>query len=527
MARTYTGAVTEEGGQSTSRPLPKPGTPAPGGIDWCGYRDALGAVAAATAIAWAISQISELSNVVMLYLLAIVAVATRHGRGPSAVASIVSVAAFDVFFVPPYLTFAVSNARYALTFVVMLVVGLMIGNLTARVRAQAEALRRREQRTAALYAMSRELASVRGVADLAAVVVRHVCEVFRTAVVLVVPDPHGQLAVRASAGGLRMDAAEIAVAGWVFEHQQPAGSGTSMLPGARALYVPLVAASRVVGVLGVRPVDARELEAPDQRRHLEAFTNQAALAIDRSRLADEAQAAELRVQTERLRSSLLSSVSHDLRTPLASITGAVSTVLDNDARLSPEKRRELLESAHGEAERLNRLVRNLLEITRLESGAMTPRREEHSLEEVVGSALTHLRARTEGRPLEVHLPPDLPLIEIDGILVEQVLINLVDNAATYTPPGSPIRVLVTATDRSLTVEVADRGPGLPPGKEGKVFEKFYRGTPAISPGAGLGLAICKAIVEAHGGGILARNLPEGGLAVRFTLPLSVSPPVDA
>jgi two-component system sensor histidine kinase KdpD len=454
----------------------------------------------------------------MLYLLAIVVVAMRHGRGPSVAASVLSVAAFDFFFVPPYLTFAVSDMRFALTFGVMLVVGLVIGTLTVRIRAQADAARQREQRTAALYAMSRELASMRGVDELVGVVVRHVHEVFRCDVAVLLPDADGSLAAPAAGGAMRLDGAEMGVARWVYEHRQPAGLGTATLPGARALYVPLVAPRGPVGVLGLRPDDPGALQSPEQQHHLETFANQAALAIDRTRLAEEARTAAIRVETERLRSSLLSSVSHDLRTPLASITGAVSTVLDNDARLAPDKRRELLESARAEAERLNRLVQNLLEITRLQSGAIDLRRERQSMEEVVGAALAHLGGRMMGRRVDVRVPPDLPLVEMDAVLVEQILINLLDNALKYTPPGSPISIRVTSTDRSVTVEIADRGPGLPRAQEALVFEKFQRGEPQAGRGAGLGLTICKAIVDAHGGRIWAHNLPEGGVAFFFTLP---------
>ncbi len=490
----------------------------PATLDWWGSAQALAAVLGTTGVAWLMSPVSELANVAMLYLLAIVVVATRHGRGPAALASVLSVAAFDFVFVPPYLGFTVSDVRYALTFLIMLVIGLVVSNLTIQIRTQAEAARAREQRTAALYAMSRELGSTRGVGELVAVAVRHVREVFRCHVVVLLPDASGALASHGDGGGdLELDANELGVAKWVYEHRQPAGLGTGTLPGARALHLPLVAPRSTVGVLGVRPGDPRELETPEQIHHLETFANQAALAIDRTRLADEAQTAQVRMETERLRNSLLSSVSHDLRTPLASITGAVSTMLDNDARLPPDRRRELTVSVRDEADRLNRLVHNLLEMTRLESGALAVRRDWHSLEEVIGAALARLRPQLAGRPVHVRVPPDLPLVEMDDVLIAQVLINLLDNALKYTPPGSPITVLATATDRAATVEIADRGPGLPAGQEERVFEKFHRLAPAGGRGSGLGLAICKGIVEAHGGRIWAQNLPGGGVAFLFTL----------
>lgn len=489
------------------------------------YGRAMAIVALATALAWLMFPFFELANLIMVYLLGIVVVAMRHGRGPSLLASVLSVAAFDFFFVPPYFTFAVQDSRYVFTFAVMLLVGFVTSGLTVRIRAQALAARYREQRTAALYAISRELASTRGVDQLLAIAVRHISEVFRSQVVVLVPDASGRLAPW-SGGQYEMDANELGVGRWVYEHRQLAGLGTNTLPGASALYLPLLGSRGPAGVLGVRPADPRALDSPEQQHQLETFANQTALAIERAQLATEAQEAEVRIETERLRNSLLSSVSHDLRTPLATITGAVSTILENGVRLDETTRRELLESARDEAERLNRLVQNLLEMTRLESGALQLRKEWHPLEEVIGAALSRLGKRLGGRRVTTRVPPNLPLVAIDDVLIEQVLVNLLDNALKYTPPGSPIDILATATDRAVTVEVADRGPGLPAGEEDKVFEKFHRGRPSGDRGAGLGLAICRGIVQAHGGRIWAQNLPGAGVAFLFTLPLGEAPPVS-
>jgi len=265
------------------------------------------------------------------------------------------------------------------------------------------------------------------------------------------------------------------------------------------------------------------MDEPERLHQLETFAAQTALALERANLATEAQNAELRIETERLRNSLLSSVSHDLRTPLATITGAVSTILDDATRLDERTRRELLESVHEEAERLNRLVQNLLEMTRLESGALQLRKELHPPEEIVGAALSRLGKRLGERRITTRVPPDLPLVAMDDVLIEQVLVNLLDNAIKYTPAGSPLDIIATATDENLTIEVADRGPGLPPGREDKVFEKFYQTDPGEGRGAGLGLAICQGIVRAHGGRIWAQNLPGAGVAFLFTLPLGERP----
>jgi len=492
--------------------------------DWPGYGQAVAMVAVATGVARLMFPFFQLSNLIMVYLLGVIVVATRHGRGPSILASLLSVAAFDFFFVPPYFSFAVSDAEYLITFAVMLLVALVISGLTVRIRAQAEAARQREERTAALYAMSREMASTRGLEELVKIAVRHIGDVFHSQVVVLLPDAAGRLLPQSGGGPqFEMDANELAVSRWVYEHRQPAGRGTSTLPGASALYLPLTAPRGSLGVLGVEPADPHALEAPEQLHQLETFANQTALAIERARLADEAQEAQVRIETERLRSSLLSSVSHDLRTPLAAIMGAVGTILENGSRLAADTRQELLESVREEAERLNRLVQNLLEMTRLESGALQLRREWYPLEEIIGAALGRLGKRLSGRRVTTQLLPDLPLVPIDDVLIEQVVVNLLDNALKYTPPDSPISIIATATEGTVRVEVADRGPGLPRGEEHRVFEKFYRGPSSSGRGAGLGLAICEGIIRAHGGRIWAHNLPEGGVAFIFTLPITGSP----
>ncbi|HEV8474206.1 MAG TPA: sensor histidine kinase KdpD [Methylomirabilota bacterium] len=517
------------GGREDGAPLSTPPR-RPLATDWNAYARAVAVVAVGSALAWLIFPFAELANLVMVYLLGIVVVAMRSGRGPSLVASILSVAAFDFLFVPPYFTFAVSDVRYLFTFFVMLLVGLVISDLTVRTRTQAEAAQHRQRQIAALYAMSRELASTRGLDELLSTAVRHVADVFRSQVVALLPGGSGTLTAW-SGGQFAVDSNDLGVGRWVYEHRQPAGLGTSTLPGASALYVPLLSSAGAVGVLGLRPSDPHAMDAPERLHQLETFAAQTALALERAHLAQDTQDAEVRVETERLRNSLLSSVSHDLRTPLATITGAVTTILEEGARLADGTRHELLESVREEADRLNRLVQNLLEMTRLESGALQLKQELHPPEEVIGAALSRLAKRLAQRRVTTRVPPDLPLVPMDDVLIEQVLVNLLDNAVKYTPAGSPIDIIATATDRNLTIEIADRGPGLPAGEEEKVFEKFYRGEPEGARGAGLGLAICRGIVRAHGGRIWAQNLPGHGVAFLFTLPIGeaagVTMPADA
>jgi two-component system sensor histidine kinase KdpD len=502
--------------------------------DWLAYGWGLAVVALCTGLAWLVLPVFAEANLIMIYLLGVVAVAWRYGRGPSIWASVLSVAAFDFYFVSPYLTFAVSDVEYLLTFTVMLLVALVVSTLTVRLRQQAEAARQRERRTATLYAMSRDLASIRDTDGLLAAATRHMREVFESQVVVLLPDASGRLQARRAGRQdsssrdqreLVLDAKELGVAQWVYTHQQMAGQGTATLPSAEALYLPLLASRGTIGVLGVRPAQARTLLAPEQVHLLETFASQTALAIERATLAEEAQQAQVGIETERLRNTLLSSVSHDLRTPLAAITGAASSLLEGEAALDTPTRRELLQMIYEEADRLNRLVSNLLQMTRLESGPIQLEKEWQSLEEVIGVALTRLAERLQAHPLTTHLPEDLPLLPFDSVLVEQVLINLLDNAIKYTPPGTPITVSAWTNNETVTVEVADSGPGLPPGNEQRIFEKFYRALRAgEGSGAGLGLTICRGIIEAHGGRIWAESRPGGGAALRFTLPVQGTPP---
>jgi two-component system, OmpR family, sensor histidine kinase KdpD len=500
------------------------------------YGWVLAVVVCCTALDWLLFPILEKANLVMVYLLGVTLVAMRGGRIAAITASVLSVAAFDFFFVTPYLSFGVSDLEYLVTFAVMLLVALVISTLTVRLRQQAGAARHRERRTAALYALSRELASTPDTNSLLRAAARHLHEVFEGQVSLLLPDATGHLqpwsiGADGPSQGLgdqllfTLDTKEHAVAQWVYEHRQVAGLGTTTLPSAEALYVPLLGARGAVGVFGIRPAQPRRLLAPEQFHLLETFASQIALGIERAVLAEAARQAQVQIETEQLRNSLLSSVSHDLRTPLAAIAGAASSLQEDHAALDAAMRHDLCQTIAEEAQRLNRLVNNLLDMTRLESGALQVHKEWQPLEEVVGAALTRLEGQLADRPLTTHLPADLPLVPLDTVLIEQVLINVLDNAVKYTPPDSPIMLSAWATEEAVTVEVADQGPGLPSGEEQRIFEKFYRVPHAARPsGAGLGLTICRGMVAAHGGHMWAENRPGGGAAVRFTLPLTGTPP---
>ncbi len=489
------------------------------------YLYALVGVAIATAVAWAMFPYFSPANLIMMYLIAVIVIAIRLGRGPSVLASVVSVATFDFFFVPPYLSFAVSDIQYVLTFAIMLIVALVISNLAVRIREQAELARDRERRTAVLYAMSRDLATHRGTAMLAQVAAKHLREVFDGQVAIFLADAEKRVRLqRGEQLFFDLEPKESGVAQWVFDHNERAGLGTDTLPGASALYLPLVGSTGPIGVVAVRPKDTGLLLDPDQLHLLESLINQVALAIERTRLSEEAQQAHVRVETERMRNAILSSVSHDLRTPLATITGAASSLLDERSLLNASDRLELSQSIYREANRLDRLLKNLLDMMRIEAGAVQLKKEWHPLDEIVGAALSRLEERLRNVTVRTAFPPDLPMVQIDGVLMEQVVINLLENATKYAPPGSIIEVSASAGNKEVVVEVADRGQGIPVGEEVRIFDKFYRAKPAREGGVGLGLTICRGIVEAHGGRIWAENRTGGGAVFRFAIPLSEEQP---
>lgn len=492
---------------------------------WRAYINTLLVLAVCTGLAYLMFPYFDLANLIMVYLVGVVIAAARYGRGPSMLAALLSVLVFDYFFVTPYLTFAVSDSQYIVTFIIMLIVGMTISTLTVRIKQQAQAARERERRTANLYAMSRDLANSQGTEKLASIAAKHISEVFESKVIVLLPDAQGQLSIRIPQNAVwTLNTHEQGVAEWVYNHGQAAGLGTQALPGAQGLYLPLRTSQGTAGVLGIYPLQPQRLLSPDQSHLIETFVNQTSLALERAGLAEEAEQARMQIETERLRNSLLSSVSHDLRTPLAVITGAASSLLENDAGLTPQGRRELAQVTYEEAERLNRLVSNLLDMTRLQSGGIRANKEWQPLEEVIGATLNRMEKRLADHPVSVNLPDDLPLVPFDSALIEQVLVNLLDNAAKYTPPGSLIELSASRNDQNVRVEVADRGPGLQPGDEQRIFDKFYRARPTPTRGAGLGLSICRAIVEIHGGRIWAENRPGGGARFCFTLPLGGEPP---
>jgi two-component system sensor histidine kinase KdpD len=464
------------------------------------------------------------ANIVMIFLAGVAYVSARMGRGPSISATIASVLVFDFFFVPPQLTFAVSDTQYVITFTVMLGIGLLISELTSRLQAQLRASQQQERRTAQLFRMTRQLSELAGSEFLVRTAGRQLEEFFGGEVVLFLREPTGELSLRfGERSAIIAQPVNEVVAQWVANNGKTAGAGTDTLPNATALFVPLAGSQQIVGALGVAPNDKDRFIDPEQVRLLETCGSLIALSIERDQSMLQAHEAQLQVQAEQLRNSLLNSVSHDLRTPLATIAGTASGLLESVSQKDGEGLQTIVE----ESRRLARLVENLLDMARLDSGSIALNRQWHVLEEIVGVALNSVKRELKDHEVRVAIPADFPLINVDDFLIEQLLVNLLENASRYTPAGSQIEISAVAKEKSAEIRVADNGPGLPAGSEEKVFDKFFRGA-TIAPdgrrGVGLGLAICQAIVEAHGGKITAVNRRGGGAEFIIGLPCVETPP---
>jgi two-component system sensor histidine kinase KdpD len=493
---------------------------------WPDYLLGAELVAVATAVSAIADQFLALPDVVMVYLVAIILAAMRVGRGPSVLAAALSVASYDFFFVPPKYTFAVSSTRHILTFAMMFGVGILLSELTRRMRTQGRQARQRETYTAALYALARDLGAAGDAAAVASAMAARAGDAFDGTVAILHPGPDGALVELARWGEAPLDARDLVVARWTHEHGRAAGLGTDTLPGARSACVPLRTDGRGLGVIAYLPRIAGRMLEPEQRHLLEALARQGAVAFERVSLAQDAEAAKLRARTEEMRSSLLSAVSHDLRTPLAAISGAASALHGGAPGLDAARREELVETIEDEAARLERLVANLLDMTRLESGVLEFRRDWVPADELIGSALNRLDAALTGHPVTIDLPRELPLLYVDPVLFEQALINILENAAKHTPAGTPIAIAARADAAHVTIEIADRGPGVSTMPIERIFEKFQRGPGSAAGGVGLGLAIGRGIVEAHGGHILAANRDGGGSVFTLQLPRGVDAPPE-
>jgi two-component system, OmpR family, sensor histidine kinase KdpD len=485
------------------------------------------ACVAVTLISMPLAAHFDRSNIVAIFILAVVLVGVRLGRGPAALAAVLSVCSFDFFFVPPRFSFAVSDVQYLLTFFIMLAVGLITGQLTAGLRFQARVASHREERAGSLYEIARDLSGAVQVEQVVKISDESIQRTFRASAALLLPDAGGRLiatlpdddATGASAGLT----VEIGTAQWAFDRGLPAGSGTDTLPGSDVLYIPLRAPTKARGVLAVKAHNRRMLRIPEQRQLLDTFAALIAIALERVHYVGLAQDALLKMESERLRNSLLAALSHDLRTPLTVLVGLAESLALTAPKLSSAQL-EVAQSIQDEARRMSTLVSNLLDMARIESGEVTLNLQWQPLEEVVGTALEAARGMLQQHGVVVQLPRDLPLIKIDAVLIERVLVNLFENVSKYTPPGSTVTISARIIEDKLSVSIADDGPGLPVGREEAVFQKFTRGErESATPGVGLGLAIVRALVEAHQGKITAAQRPGGGAVFTFTLPLGVPP----
>ncbi len=526
--------LIEVGQGQATEPVPER-RPATAGTGWGltprrlpGYLWATAICAAATGLAHPLQPVFDLPNIAMLFLLAVVAVAMRFGRGPAVFAAFINVAAFDFFLVPPQGSFAVADVQYLFTFAVMLLVGLVIGQLTAGLRFQVRVAQHRESRSRALFEVARDLSSVLLREQVIEIAEKAVAREFGAQARVLALDAQEQLAL--PAGTPTDSGLDLGTATWALDHGTAAGLGTDTLPGSPWLYLPLKTPMRTRGVLAVRPAEPQLLQVPEQRQQLQTFAALLAVAVERVHYVDVAQQATVQMASERLRNSLLATLSHDLRTPLAAIYGAADLLVAQTRDLQPEPR-ELAASIAGGARRLHAMVDKLLDMARLQSGTVQLNLQWQPIEEVIGTALQQMAPVLAGHALRTALDSNLPLAQFDAVLIERVLCNLLENAAKYTPAGSTITVAARVAAGHLEVSVSDDGPGLPPGREEALFDKFVRGdAESATAGVGLGLAICRAIVEAHRGtirvgpGSADAGGDRRGARFVFTLPLGTPPP---
>ena len=490
------------------------------------YLLAAGASLATTLLTIPLLPYLELANIAMLFMLTVVLVSVRFGREASVVATLVGVIA--LVFAMPRFSFAAGDLQYTVTFLVMLSVGLITGKLTADLRYQAGVALHRELRSRALYEFARALSGALQIAQVFEITRTFIQRTFHAKATLLLPDDAGRLqyptlSLDRGNRAPNMSVLDMGVAQWAFDHAAPAGTGTDMLPTNRFFYLPLVAPMRTRGVLAIEPQSRRWALIPEQRKQLDTFAALAAIALERVHYVDVAQDALVRMESERLRNSLLAALSHDLRTPLTSLVGISESLAMSKPPLT-QPQRELADALREEAVRMSNLVANLLDMARIQSGQVKLNLQWQPFEEVVGSALRASGLQLAAHAVSTQLTRDLPLVRFDAVLIERVLCNLVENAAKYTPAGSRIVVTAEVNAPFLQASVCDNGPGIPMGREEAIFEKFTRGErESAKSGVGLGLAICRAIVEAHGGTIRAAGSADGGACFTFTLPVGTPP----
>lgn len=484
-----------------------------------GYSVAL--ILLSTLIAHLMFHRLQLTNLVMIYLMAIVISATRFGRGPSILASILSVATFDFLFIPPYFSFSVADFQFVITLGAMLTVALVVSQVMASARYQVKIGELRENRIKTAFTLSKELSACRSESECANRLVRQIEAEFGGHAAILFPDATGRMLETFIAKAADdTDFFDMGVAQWVYDHEEMAGQGTNSLAGAKAVYLPMLAGEHIVGVMALVPDNLETIFMPESRKQLDTFIDLAAEAIYRVRLEHESHTARLQAESERLRSALLSSISHDLRAPLAHLIDSAKHLGIPESHLTEAEQNTLGQVIHDESLHLAGLVNNIIEMARLDSGSFTLNPEPHKLEDIIEAARSHLQKKLKGRRLMVRIPQGLPLLQVDAVMMEQVVINLLENAIHDSPPEAAIDIQAEQTQTSMIVSIADHGPGIPKGQEERVFDKFHRREDQTTPiGMGLGLSISRAIIEAHSGSIKATNRQTGGSIYSFELPL--------
>jgi two-component system sensor histidine kinase KdpD len=496
--------------------------------EWRGYVVGIFLTAFATASGLLIRSSFNSENVIMLYLLAVIVLAARYGWAVATATSFLSFLCFNFFFIEPYYSLTVNSYNDVVTLVLLLAVGFFASLQTSNLQAQTRFFRRKERNTSALYAMSRELVNARLSQDLLSIIKRRLEQALDGTAMIFFPDNHGDME-SAVESPIRAGVKEEVVVRWVYQHQQSAGLGTTTMPSARGYFVPLSSSTGTFGVLGLIPTQSSHVLSPEEKDMIDTFGALAASALERVTVSAVAETRKVEAESEKLRNALLSSVSHDLRTPLASIKGVISSLLLDDATTDAATRHELLSSAHHEVARLERVVGNLLDVTRLEAGEVKLKLDYYFIPELIGNAIKQTIGLLTEHQVNATIEEDLPAIWVDGLLIEQLMINLLENAAKYTPKGSTVTVFAKRiAPEWLEIAVEDNGPGILANEEQHIFDKFTTfATRQNTYGAGLGLTICRAIVHAHGGDIAARNREVGGARFSFTLPIAAQPePMD-
>lgn len=463
-----------------------------------------------------------LVNIAMIYLLPILFSAVRWERKVALLGAVTSALFFDFFFIPPRLSMAVSDIRYLLSFGIFILVAWVTGTMAARLRMQIENAHQRENMTGALYSLSKELGTAYGIDEVLKTVIKKSAVVSGGEAIILLPDSSGKLERRASKESFPLDCFtenEMAVASWAMQHLIVTGKGTDTLPGAELVYFPLATEEKAVGVLGIRPVNEEKSFSIETKRYIEALVNLTAMAINRIQLSEKSHEVQLAADSERVRTALFNSISHDLRTPLTSILGSVSGLLEEEQLYDPESHRVMLENIQQGALRMQHLINNLLDMARLNSGFLQLNKQFCDIQDIIGVAVKRVEY-LNSKFFDINIEPDLPLMEADFVLIEQVIVNLLDNAVKYSGINPDISITAGLRRNKMEVAVADRGPGIASENRTSIFNDFYRlqNTANIS-GTGLGLAICKSIVEAHAGEIEVLDNPDGGTIVRFRIPL--------